>query len=318
MAQPWVEGSKHSTLYGAKNCQVINENIFIKLTKSEDDIYFANYKIKYTIYSEVNQTNPLLFIGIGLSNKKTVRVNNNESKINGYGKSDALNIYYSKNDSLSVNKDDLIYFEAKLNKGKNTVYVEYDADLEYNTRGFIRTYRLEYSLYPSKFWKSFGIINIEMLLGDNLEVASSNIGQPEIKNDTAHWVIKNIKKDTIELEITKKTTILSDLLLILQPFGISILFLVVMFVYHRKLLIEKHKQKNLKYKSILSLGVLIIPILYYVIYFISYSLIDFTLGQANSKHGYVFLFVFTLPILMLVYGILMWIIDRKLKSKYSK
>lgn len=316
MAQPWVDGSEHSTLYGAKNCQVINENIFIQLI-NQHDVYIAKYKIKYVIHSNVNQTVPLLFIGIGLSDRKVVTVNTKETLIKKYITNKNSEISYSKNDNLPVNEDDLIYFEANLTKGENIIIVEYDANLEYNTVGFIRTYNLKYSLYPSQFWESFGDITIELFLGDNLKIKSSNIGEPKIEKNIANWVIKTIKKDTIELEITKKTSLISDILLFIEPFGIAVISLFLMFLYHLIVLIKKHKQKNFK-NIILYSGIIIIPILHYVIYFLSFDLIDFSLGQKNSKHGYVFLYLFTLPILMLLYGIIMWIINRVLRSKYGK
>lgn len=316
MAQPWVDGSEHSTLYGAKNCQVINENIFIQLI-NQNDIYIAKYKIKYVIHSNVNQTIPLLFIGIGLSEQKLVLVNNKETSLKKYSVNNNSEISYSKNDNLSVNEDDLIYFEANLTRGENIIIVEYNANLEYNTVGFIRTYNLKYSLYPSQFWESFGDITIELFLGDNLKIKSSNIGEPKIEKNIANWVIKTIKKDTIELEITKKTNLISDILLFIEPFGIAVISLFLMFLYHLIVLNKKHKQKNFK-NIILYSGIIIIPILHYVIYFLSFDLIDFSLGQKNSKHGYVFLYLFTLPILMLLYGIIMWIINRMIRSKYGK
>ncbi len=316
MAKPWVDGSTHSTLYGATNCKVIKENIYIKLI-NKDDICFSKFKIKYSIYSNVNQTVPLLFIGIGLSDRKLVTINNIETQIKKYNTKNTSKISFSKNDSLSVNEDDLIYFDANLKEGENTIYVEYDADMEFNTTGFIRTYKLNYSLYPSKFWESFGPIKIDLFLGENLRISSSNIGEAKIQNKTAYWEIKTIKNDIIELEISNKTNIISDILLFLNPIGISFMFLVIMFIYHTKLLIEKHKQKNLKYNSILSLGIIIIPILFYVVFFYSFSLIDYTLGQEKSSHGYTFLFIFTLPFLIIIYGIIIWLFDRKLKLKHS-
>ena len=317
MAKPWVDGSKHSAIYGAIHCQVIKEDIFIKLI-NKNDVYFAKYKIKYIIHSDVNQTVPLVFIGLGLSEEKLVIVNSNNTQIKKYKSDNTSEIRFSENDSLAVNEDDLIFFEAKVHEGENTIYVEYNADLEYNTQGFIKTYKLNYSLYPSKFWESFGEINIELFLGDNLKITSSNIGQPKNENKTSYWIIKKIKTDTLELEITKKTNIISDLLLIIQPFGISVLFLIIMFVFHRKILIDKYTKKNFKFKSVLFWGIILVPIVYYFIFFLSYSLIDFTLGQENSNHGYVILYIFTLPILMFVYGTIMWLIDRQLKKKYGK
>lgn len=317
MAEPWVYGAKHSTLYGARNCQVNNENIFIEFINS-NDAYLAKYKIKYTINSDVNQTIPLLFIGLGLRENKLITVNNELAKIQNYETESSSEIRYSENDALSVKEEDLIYFEAKLNKGKNTILIEYDADLEHDRYGFLKTYKLKYSLYPSKYWESFGTIKLEIFLDDKVEINSSNIGEPKIENNIAKWEIKDITIDEIEIDFSTKPNFFSRLLLFIQPIGISILSLLLMSFLHIKLLKQKYKQQNTIFKHILYLGILIVPILFYVIYFTSYDLIDLSLGQHNSKHGYIFLFIFTMPLLMLIYGRIMYVIDKKLKSKYEK
>ncbi len=317
MANPWMEGSAHSSLYGVENCQVIKEHISIQLINNRN-IYFAKYKIKYVINSNKKQTVPLLFIGIGLSDKKRVKVNDLSTEIKSYHSNNPSFVNYSKNDSIAVDRDDLIFFEAELRKGKNIIYVEYDADLKSNNQGFVRKYELIYSLYPSKFWESFGEIDLELIIDDSFEITSSNIGIPKIENGIAYWNIKKIENDNIELHFSKKTNIVADVLIFIHPFGISFIFLILMFIYHRKLLIKKHKTKDIKFKSVLSLGIIMVPIMYYFLFFCSFEIIDLTLNQRRSDHGYTFLYVFTLPFLMLFYGILMWTVDWKLKIKYRK
>lgn len=317
MAQPWISGSTHSTLYGAKNCRVIKENIAIDLAE-DDESTFARFIIKYLIHSDVNQTIPLLFIGIGLDKNQIVFVNNIASQILDPKLINASAVKFSDTDSIAANSEDLIYFNAPLHKGENIITVAYEADLGFNTYGFVKMRTLEYSLYPSRFWKSFGTINIMMHLQSKYKIVSSNIGDPEIENDIAKWQITSINVDNIELVITEKTNFVATILLFLQPLGIAVLFLILMFFLHLKLIRKKYEQKNRSLKYALSLGIVIIPILFYVVYFSSFSLIDFSLGQESSKHGYVFLYVVTYPILVLCYGILMYGIDKNLKSKYKE
>lgn len=317
MAKPWVDGSVHSSLFGANNCKVIRENLNIKFEKVED-IYFTKYKIKYVINSSFNEKLPLLFIGLDLHDNKRVIVNGKQVKITNHNLDNLSKIKYDNENNTSINPEDLIYFEAELKEGENIVFIEYDANLEFNTQGFVREYQLKYSLYPSRFWESFGNIFIEIELGNDLEIINSNIGKFETKNNISKLKLTNIPVDVIHLEFRTKINLISKVLLYITPFGISILCLIIMFIIHKKLIKKKYLSDVKDYKYVLSVGNILIPILYYFFYFVSFDLIDFSLRQGKSKHGYVFLFIFTLPILMLIYSIITYFIDRSYKSKFSK
>ena len=67
-------------------------------------------------------------------------------------------------------------------------------------------------------------------------------------------------------------------------------------------------KKNSK-TYVLVLGIILVPILFYVVYFLSYNLIDFSLGKEHTRHGYIFFIVLTYPILLLFYWILIFIMD---------
>lgn len=314
MADPTAHGSKVSTLYGVSNCVVSKENISIKLFNTNDsDRYIAKYKITYFIDTKVDQNIKLLFIGLDLYNRQNVWVNNEVVETKSYDLNDSSKISFSLNESIDVNEEDLIYFEANLKKGKNTIIVEYDAELEHNRFGFLRNYKLNYSLYPSKFWESFGTINLELELDKNLEITSSNIGNPKIEYNNAKWIINEINVDTIQLEISNKVSLLSKILLFIKPLGISIIALFIMFLINLKLIISNNEHKKFKY--LIPLSTIIIPILFYYIYFKAYDLIDYSLGQENSKHGYVFFFVFTLPFLMIIYGLVLHFLNKKYKKE---
>lgn len=320
MAKPWSDGSEHSVLFGSENASVKRETIHINLKYDDlERCYFANYTIRYIISSEQKQTLPLLFIAVNLDENKKIMVNNNSSKIipldlqnttypfiekNG----DQTFVKYDDANKIYVNQNDLLYFSANLEKGDNIIEVKYDAELTYNTFGFIRNYELEYSLAPSRFWKSFGPINVKVTFGDKLEFKQSNLGKEKADKNTLEWTITPQNREDLKIVISERTSFISKVLLFLDPFGLSLIALLAMFFIHLKLMRKYPKT------YVLILGIILVPILFYVIYFLSYSLIDFSLGKAYTKHGYVFLYVVTYPFLLLIYGILMWMIYKRRKA----
>ncbi|UUV20477.1 hypothetical protein [Paenimyroides aestuarii] len=312
MAKPWVDGSMHSVLFGAANATVKNEIIDIRLVRdSIEETYFANFSIKYRILSEQKQKLPLLFIAIDLYDKKYIKVNNQSTVIlpldfekNTYPffkkNEKGTFIMYDKYNEVPVNQNDVIYFSADLEKGENVIEVRYDASLQYNTYGFVTTYELLYSLSPSKFWKSFGDIEVNLILDENLEFIKSNLGAEKTENKILHWNISPKNHENIAISITEKTSFLSKILLFLQPLGISILALIGMLFLHFKWM------KFNPTRNTLFFGLIIFPILFFVVYFLSFHLIDFSLSKTNTKHGYTFFIVIIYPIVLLLYGLFAW------------
>lgn len=320
MAKPWNDGSEHSVLFGAENASVTRETIDIRLIKeAAENHYFARYKIRYIINSQQKQTLPLLFVAINLFDNSEIKVNNRLTKIqpldfekNNYAfinKTDAGTfVKYDRSNKMPVNQNHLIYFAAELEKGDNVIEVSYEAQLLHNTFGFIKKYELEYSLAPSKFWKSFGPIDVKVTFDDELEFRKSNLGKAKEDKNTLKWTITPQNRENFIILITEKTSFISKVLLFLDPFGISFIALLAMSFVHLRLM-RKHPKTY-----VLILGIVLVPILFYVIYFLSFSLIDFSLGKDYTKHGYVFLYVVTYPLLLLIYGVLMWMLYKRRKA----
>ncbi|MCD9855807.1 hypothetical protein LUD75_13870 [Epilithonimonas sp. JDS] len=321
MAKPWIDGSEHSVLFGAENASVTNETIDIHLKyEPVDHYYFATYKIRYLINSQQKQTLPLLFIAINLLDKKAITVNSRsvafrpldfEKENYSFIKKTVVGTFvkFDVANEIPVNPNDLIYFSADLEKGDNIIEVEYDALMRFNTYGFVTNYKLEYSIAPSKFWKSFGPIEVSVTFDDKLEFKKSNLGKEKGGKNTLKWTITPQNREDLKIEVSEKTSFISKVLLALGPFGISVIALVGMFFFHLKLM-KKHQKKY-----VMILGIILVPILYYVIYFLSFDLINFSLGKKHTKHGYVILYAFTFPFLLLIYGLLVWFINKRRKAK---
>ncbi len=324
MANPWFGGATHSSLYTIDNCIVKYEVINIDLSNPHQ----ATYNITYTIYTDKDVTIPLVFIGLRLKEEKSIQVNNAQIKTiplagdlskftflqhNG----SLIEIKYAEEYSLNIHLEDLIYFKADLQKGSNTIQIHYTGKLEENRFGFVSRSKLEYSLYPSKFWKSFGPIKVNVNLGDDLKITRSNIGDPTINNNTATWEINSINNDVLRIDIKEKVSIISSILLALNPLGIALIIFLIAAYKNYKIIKIKIINKDKNYKYYLPLSVLALTILFYITWYLSFGLIDLSLGGGrNTNHGYYLLFFFTSPLFILVYGIVMATISKTLKKRH--
>jgi len=324
MGVPYIAGSSHNVLYGNKQCHVIREKINIEIRKRDmgEGGLYGVFRIQYSIQSESDQKIPLLFIGKGLSDAKKIVVNQlsvapqlldslsvqQYSFISKHAADPYYEAQYSVDEKVPVMLDELIYFQADLKKGDNSIFVEYEADFGYSTYGFLEDYKLDYSLYPSRFWRSFGPIEIELNLNNLADVTESNLGRPNMEGQTAKWTLNTVAKD-IHLTVNHRTGWLVKMLLYIQPVGMAIIALLIMAWLHIRWL-KNSKRRRL----ILWLGIFLVPMICYVVFFASYSLIDLLL-QKQSRQGYIFLAVVGYPFLALCYGLAIGFFNLRLKNR---
>ncbi|WP_144062597.1 hypothetical protein [Sphingobacterium paucimobilis] len=330
MAQPYFEGSRNATMYGNGNYSVLDEVIDIDIRKdSLENNLHAVFKVRYTIQSPDKVQLPLLFLALYRSPSHRIKVNgktisNQEltplnytkfpfiSKLKEATDDLSYSIAYAENEGIAVRLDDLIYFNAPLQEGKNEVYIEYETDLGSDTYGFLRNYSLKYSLYPSKFWKSFGPIQVRLHLNGLAELTESNLGKPEYDTDTAKWTLHTTDKD-LDIVINHKTSLAGKIVLWLHPIGIASLLLIGMVLLHVKLMSNYPKSR----KYFFWLGIIVVPAIFYTAFFLSFDAIEWILGY-TSKHGYVFLYVVTYPIFVLLYGLSLFFLKAYIFQRPSR
>jgi hypothetical protein len=332
MAQPYREGSSLSNLFSSKSIDVLNEHIEIKIIN--DHGYTARYQIRYELNTERALSLPLLFIALGLYDNPVVKVNGETIKVLGLknntaeelkaysfikpSQSDSVNldVYYEKDVSKPVRIENLAYFDSNLKKGHNVITVEYEGSLGNSRYGFISDFDLEYSLFPSKYWKSFGPVKIDLEVLQDLTFKSASIGNPVIKKGNSYsWTLNQLPAEDLKIILSPKISTLSKVLLFIEPFGLAIISWLI-FTYVHFVAIRKHRQTSSGYNWKLAIGTFLVPIFYYVVYFCSYPLIDWTISPGRqSNHGYIFLVIFTLPVFWLIYGLVMWAVDLYFKKK---
>lgn len=333
MAKPWNEGSDHSVLFSSKGIDVLKEHIGIKIIS--DDGYFARFQIRYELNTPIAQALPLLFIASDLFNEPTVTVNGQIIKITHLKKNTAkeleqmsflepyqdeyVRVHYEKNESIIVRVDDLAYFVGNLQKGTNIITVAYDSRLESNNFGFTTDLTFKYSLAPSKYWKSFGPIKIDLELPEKYQLKESSIGKPDHQSGkNLSWLLQKVPASDLQISLKPVVPVVSAILLFLDPLGIAAIAFIILAYSHVKRVRKHRVQLVPRYNWSLTTGNLAIPPLIYAIYFGAYDLIDWTLSDLSlGKHGYIMLMVFTLPVFWVIYALVMWLVDLHFKKKYQ-
>lgn len=305
MAKPYVDGTTHSMIFGHNNHTVQNENIDISLIYN-DDIYTAHYKITYSIWCDTPEKIPLLFIGKNLKNQPVIFCNGRKQALL-QPNPELLKHLPDDNETIIGKRIDndvteLVYFKPDLQAGVNTITVEYNASIIYNVYGLERNYTLEYALYPSRYWKKFGNININFNTPSNIKINSSNYKHTTTSKGF-NFKINTITEDNLIVEFTTKKGLFATILLTLQPIGIASIFTVLVFIMHL-LYIKKRSNKPVKRKILkLILESVLISILVFAVFIFSFDFIQFVVGD-QVKLGYYFLFIVFLPVFLIIYIIL--------------
>lgn len=337
MAKPTVDGSIGSTLLGSKDCDVISERIDITAIANynEYQLFDLHYKVSYKIKSSKTANLPLLFIGTGLTRPDYIMVNAKKVNYQSSSKNSIEKFPFLKPaDDLGNEKrvsfdgetdytipvNGNLYFEAPLVEGENTITLEYIGSPEYNVYGILREFKIEYALYPSKYWKSFGPITVFLHLTPDTEIRSTNIGSAKrLENNDYQINIDHLTHDNLEIVYSKKISFFAKFLIMIDPLGIASIFLVIMAYFHYRWVVKLRKKRPNKFNYSVLLGSLIISILYSLIYIFSFDFIDWLTDEKGLKHGYIVLGIFIMtPFAFLFEIIFSWYIDFRTKKKLIK
>ncbi len=348
MASPITEGTLAGSPLTSSDINILNEKIYIKAIDYQNAKFVIDYKIK----TDKSGTQiPLLFyakdfkdnfnvwvdgISVNLqqipdeliSTKDTKFQNFSESfnrenkNENESGNSESVMIYWDKNYGIRYNLNDLKYFELDLSEGEHSIRVEYVAFARSDRSGWVKDYSVLYSLYPAKFWKSFGTLEI-IFDAENLKTeVTTNLGNPSNGNlsGVAIWNFDKLPSEYIKINYTPPISEFANLLIAIDPIGITLIFAILLVAVHLILIFYRRKKNpSQKIPWIVIIGSLIIPFLILYIYIMSFEIIDSAIGiEAGNYHGYTILSMALYPIFMPVYFILMFLLDYFLKKSFLK
>ena len=342
MAKTSIDGTSHSSLILTNDCTVSYEKITAQILKNPHKEvrykYIILFKIKYKINAPTNEAMPLVFMAsnylqdhkifvngeqltsIPIDEKQnypflrkevitdTLQQSNSSLEFHTY-----TNYYitYDSKEEKKVELSDLIHFIAPLKKGENTIEVSYTAFPEVLRDDFLPQYDLEYSTYPSKFWKTFPEIEVEIHFPKELEFEQSSMGKEEyrVSDQLFQGKIKDIRlSGNCYWRFSPKPSWIGLVVLTISPLGFGIILFLCAVVLHLYYI-------NKKSKWGLWLGVFLTPIFFYIGFMGAYPLIMWILDSHTSPFGYFFLITFTYPIFVILYGMVTFIYYYLKKSK---
>ena len=341
MASPNIYGTFHSSLIFPQKCTVTQEKIRADIIKNSDKDFYYEYiirlKVTYHITSPTKQEMPLLFMASNYLNDQQIYVNgqaipsspidkeqdypflikeeitdtlqytNAPTRYHAYTK---YYISYDGKEKQEVEPSNLIYFTAPLKTGENMIEVSYGAFPSTRRYGFLPPYTFEYSIYPSKFWKTFPEIDIEIHFPKELKFEQSSMEAEEytVSDHLFQGKIKDFHSTSEHYwRFSPKPSWLGSVVLAIGPLGFGIILFLGAVGLHLYCIKKKKKWG-------LWLGVFLAPLLFYVGSLGAYPFIDWVLGK-KSLQGYVFLIVLTYPIFLIFYGIFTFICYHFRKSK---
>lgn len=344
MASPVKKGSAVSNAFTSRNIDIIKEKILIF---TDTDFQKARFEIEYHIYSGSDKVKiPLLFHASGYRGDFRVRIDSSElvlteipaeylindsltyndfsesfvsdSSDDNFGK---VYIKWSEESGSYYSLNELKYFETSVSKGEHTIIIEYTADAWSDRSDWIKEFYFLYSLSPAKSWKSFDSLEIQLKPENPEAVFTTNLGNPsEISDNSVYvWRFAGLPSDIIKIDYIPEVSLFSKLLLYLEPFGLTLIFTGIISLIHF-LLIRSYRKNNpgRKHSPVLIAGIILIPLFILIWYVYSFELIDSFIGiYAGRYHGYTFLIVLLYPVVMIVYGMIMWISDKIFKRKFS-
>lgn len=229
--------------------------------------------------------------------------------------------YVLINDSPSsvfyVDIDDLKFFETDFSEGNHTLRVEYVANKWEDHSDWVKEYTFRYVLSPAKYWKSFGDLEIVLDASNLDKTFTTNIGM--VENDVLEsmyvWTFSSLPTDVLTISYKPKTNLIAATLIKISPAGLAFIFTIVLIIIHLVTMrIYRKNNPNKRFSWVMIIGSLFIPFLALLSYVFAFDFIDFIIGShAGKYHGYTFLFMFFYPILLPIYWVIMWLIDKDLK-----
>ncbi len=334
MANPMSPHSITGQLVPAGKVSVTSERIDIRLlTDTSDDHadYQSHFNIVYNIHAEEAIELPLVFLALNMNGLDRVLVNQNEiegKKMDQPGskfpflrlKDGYYELSYDSDEWKRISLNDAFYFSAKLHKGDNSIQVQYRAYMGYDRRDIRTRYKIDYLLFPSRYWSSFGPIELYLHLDGKMEVLTQDLGTAKLQTDSiVHWRIDQVeKKERFHIEVVLKTSLLAKVILWISPDVLALIGSLFLLYLHIRYIYLKYKTG--KYRYALLIGNLVIPSSFYLFIWFWSSLANyFVNGVFDEKsRGFILLVIFTLPLIYLVYDLVLLIIDRSIRARLSR
>ena len=122
----------------------------------------------------------------------------------------------------------------------------------------------------------------------------------------------------ISIKYQPSTSTFARLLQLISPVGLMVLWgLIMISVHWMAINVFRKRQSETRFSWVLILGSILFPFLFLLSYSFAHIFIDWAIGlHASQYHGYPILMVLYYPLLLPIYWIIMWQVDRSITKKY--
>ena len=337
MTSPVQEGDRGLKSITSKEIDIIDEQINISISRAFQGPQIA---VTYKIFTpKSGKQIPLLFVALGgystqftiTCNEQRVEsqqipsswVNDNPDFLNGFSeawlftKSDPQDEIFVDYDSTGNEYQkyqlyELSYFEVELDSGYHEIKIEYGAVASEDRSDPVKKYELYYSLSPALYWKSFGGVTINVKSEISTDSLSFNIPFTEkVNNHELVFRIDTLNRNFFNVSYHPPLPKFAAKLLAFGNVNLALLAGILLAIAHVLWNRNYRKKSTRKFSIVVLIGSFIVPILILWIYVQSFNWIDLLIGRhASAYHGYTFISFIFYPILVLLYGSLIWLVDR--------
>ena len=343
MAQPLVEGTQVASPFISQHVDILKETILIQPDENFDN---ARFTIEYHIQADSQGVQiPLLFYAYEYGDDFRVWVDGESvglgqvpeefSEVEGtpfadfgqyfesrpVGEVPFAEIWESALRSFYVSIHDLKYFETDLSAGIHVIRVEYNATRWDDLSDWIIEKSFRYAMSPARYWRSFGELEITLDGSEFDRPMTTNFGPPDQQQGgMSTWTFTSIPADVLLISYEPEISPTARTLIAISPEGLAgILAVLLVLLHFAAMRFFRKVHPHRRYSWVMMLGIPVVPFLTLLGYVYAFDLIDAAIGpEASNYHGYTILIFFLYPILLVIYGLGMWLVDRGLKRRYGK
>ncbi|MEM7162648.1 MAG: hypothetical protein AAF487_09450 [Bacteroidota bacterium] len=343
MANPVMEGTLGGSPFVNAYVDISHEDIYIQINEHFE---LASFKIAYHISSSKEGIQiPFLFYASEYADDFSVKLNGKplliqtipsaynipeRTKFNDFAYFFEKPAYtdYSQvlledapGSGFQIALKDMIYFEADIPQGTHIIEVSYKANKWTDSWDWIKEYSFRYALSPAKYWKSFGSLSVKIEAHRCDYELSTNLGDPQMGNlnEIAEWEFDHLPAEILKISYVPKISSTAQSLIALQPSGLALITGLFLALIHFYIMLRYRKRfPHKRFSIVLILGSILVPFIFLLSWMYYFDFIDYQIGiHAGRAHGYTFISMVFYPLILAIYGLVFWLIDRRLRIKFS-
>ena len=301
-----------------EGCQIVEEDLQIRPFDKQGRLYpdnqYAALSCRYKVEAEQDGQETFFFVASdSVQQKGQIRVNGipvtptpldpakDYSFLLREGNSmDSSHVYYSvkfaEHYTVPIRElNDVVYFQADLKKGENSIETQYEAVLDRTGRGLLNDFSLYYHIPEPKEAKNYPRITVTMKRANGLQLIHTSMKKCLDKGeDTYLWrATRGDKEQGFYWYFNKRLTPTEQFLLDIGPIGLGLVLICIVIVVHLYYL----RQRSYTFWDVVGIPFLFCVLCNWMERFIRDFIGDHPPCATNSNE----LLFFLLPLMCLVY-----------------